>query len=256
MVILAFTVTGMLGIGVDGLFDRFRAAIARLPEGELEPSHLLTSELRLHTSRTLEIYYAPFDHLSNQARITLVGVTPGWTQMARSHEEARRALQDGADRQEVLRRAKYAASFSGSMRTNLISMLDEIGVARAIGVGSTSSLFGENADLLHPTSVIRYPVFVEGKNYSGSQPRLLSNPALLDYVEGLLSPELNSAPDSLVVPLGRSVEAALGHLVGLRELDEERCLFGFPHPSGANAHRAKQFEENRSRLVADVAAWF
>ncbi|MFX3628134.1 MAG: hypothetical protein ACE3JR_02025 [Ectobacillus sp.] len=24
-------------------------------------------------------------------------------------------------------------------------------------------------------------------------------------------------------------------------IDEKRCLFGFPHPSGANGHRFKQF---------------
>jgi hypothetical protein len=34
-----------------------------------------------------------------------------------------------------------------------------------------------------------------------------------------------------------------------------RCLFGFPHPSGANGHRAAHFAQNEPALRRDLAQW-
>ena len=48
-------------------------------------------------------------------------------------------------------------------------------------------------------------------------------------------------PTVLVLPLGKAVEDCLRMLIATGQFDEVRCLFGFPHPSGANPHRADQF---------------
>ncbi|MDQ1394655.1 MAG: hypothetical protein QOF30_3632 [Acidimicrobiaceae bacterium] len=56
------------------------------------------------------------------------------------------------------------------MRTNLISMLDGIGLHQHLEIESTASLFAERRDLLHGTSAILYPAFLGGRNYGGSHP--------------------------------------------------------------------------------------
>jgi hypothetical protein len=243
--------------GVDGLYERFADRVASLPlDRQLEKHHLIDDSFLLHRSGSLEIYYAPFDYVAPTAKVTLVGVTPGWVQAEQAFREARRAIAEGGEASAVLRRAKYAASFSGLLRTNLVSMLDEIGLAQALGISSTGSLFDHDGELLHPTSAIRYPVFVDGRNYTGSKPPLTSAPVLVDYLRGVLAPELEMVSETLVVPLGKAVESALRHLIAAGQLDEDICLFGLPHPSGANAHRVRQFNENRDRLAAEVAGWF
>ena len=51
-------------------------------------------------------------------------------------------------------------------------MLDGIGLADALGVDSTARLFGTHHYLAALCSAIDYPVFVNGRNYSGASPSL------------------------------------------------------------------------------------
>ena len=94
--------------------------------------------------------------------MVVVGITPGWAQMEVSLRQARVDLLGGRPLPEVAERAKYAASFAGSMRTNLVAMLDGIGVPGALGIGSAAALFAVHRTLLHPTSIVRYPVHLGG----------------------------------------------------------------------------------------------
>ena len=176
--------------------------------------------------------------------------------MHASFVEARAGIEDGDDTVEILRRVKRVAAFSGPLRTNLVSMLDGIGVPVALRIESTAELFMSGGErLLHSTSAIRYPVFKADRNYTGSAPSIVKSPLLVPYLD-LLATEVESASRSLIVPLGKSVEAAMRFLIERELVAEERCLFGFPHPSGANAHRAKQYATNRSNLGARVEDWF
>ena len=63
-------------------------------------------------------------------------------------------------------------------------------------------------------------------------------------------------PDALIIPLGKSVEEVLNDMVEDKILKKEQCLFGFPHPSGANGHRKAQFEQNKSNLLTIVENYF
>lgn len=237
--------------------SRYRDLIGRLPvASSYSRDQILTDDFFLERAGNLEVFYAPFDHLNDDAEVVLVGVTPGWTQVEVSFVAARTAIAAGMHDEAVLREAKRVASFSGGLRRNLVSMLDQIGVAIALGLPSSAELFDSASGLLHPTSAIRYPVFKAGRNYTGSVPSITKSPLLIRYLNEILAPELGSVSHGLVIPLGRAVELALGHLIQAGRLDVERCLFGFPHPSGANAHRASQFAVNRSRLEAQVTAWF
>ena len=39
-------------------------------------------------------------------------------------------------------------------------------------------------------------------------------------------------------------------------IKEEQCLFGFPHPSGANGHRKEQFMINKDKLKSTIDYYF
>jgi hypothetical protein len=93
--------------------------------------------------------------------------------MELAYRAARHGLLVGDEREALLTSVKRAASFAGAMRTNLIVMLDSLGVAGVLDITSTRSLFEDQAGLIHSTSAIRYPVFVSGRNYTGHRPRPL-----------------------------------------------------------------------------------
>ena len=238
-------------------FDQFRRAIALLPlSSSIDRDLLETEPFVLGTDGILSVVYAPFDYVNADARLALVGVTPGWTQMHASFVEARSGIDQGRDTEQILRRVKRVAAFSGSLRTNLVRMLDGIGIADALGVDSSDLLLTEECEsLLHSTSAIRYPTFKAGKNYAGSGPSIAKAPLLVPYLN-LLAGELRAAKEAIVIPLGRAVETALRYLTNHDSIAERRCLFGFPHPSGANAHRASQYADNRFKLAATAQKWF
>lgn len=236
-------------------FDAYRSAIAALPVGVLGRELLLSHTFRLFSHGAVSGYYAPFDGMNDGAKIMLVGVTPGFEQMRVAFEAARDALRSRRADAEALRAAKTTASFAGPMRRNLVSMLDGIGLADALGIDSTAALWGGSAGLLHSTSAVRFPVFVDGDNYTGHRPPLNSFPLFRRFAAEALASECVRARDALIVPLGDAVSGVLAGLVESGAVPSHRCLFGLPHPSGANGHRARQFGERRDALAQAVRRW-
>lgn len=207
--------------------------------------------LKLFDDGEFSIFYAPFEPINIRAKVVIIGITPGFTQTRESYVKYKEAIRLGMPHAEAARVAKGTASFAGSMRTNLISMLDNIGVPGSLGLQSSEQLFSSHPDLLHATSALRYPVFRNGENYAGN-PLPTRHPALREMIETLLGPELSSVHDAIYIPLGKAAATALDYLASSGQLDKSRCLIGFPHPSGANGHRKKQFERNRVDLSIQV----
>lgn len=235
-------------------FEHFEREIRNLPDVPGRDD-LLSDRFLLRAEDNLAIYYAPFDQVNARAKLVLVGVTPGWTQMQLAYRTAAERLRAGDDATNAMAAAKQAASFAGAMRSHLASMLDDLQIPQRLGAVSAVDLFGDAADLLHSTSAIVYPTFVDGLNFTGHRPRLTAHPLLVSIIDEVLAPEIETVPDALVVPLGHSVELALERLVADGRLDAGRCLMGFPHPSGANGHRVRQFSERRSALRRRVGQW-
>ena len=211
----------------------------------------------LYADRALRIRYAPFDWVNPDPRVTFVGITPGPTQLARAVAEAAAACRRGLPDEEALRRAKFAASFSGTvMRRNLVAMLDDIGLAAALGIPTCAALFDEHTDLLHPTSAVVYPTFTaDGEPYRGVRPAVAAHPVLKNLAAAVLAADLELAGESLVVPLGRPAGEAVAALVAEGRVDPRRVLPALPHPSGANGHRARLFQALRDDLAARVRRW-
>jgi hypothetical protein len=232
------------------------ASLRALPTGPLGPAQLLVPKFLLEAEGNLQTYWIPFERLNPTARVAIVGLTPGWQQMTEAFAAARDALTAGmTDERLIMDYIEQQAGFVGSMRTNMVRMLDAIGMSDALGLQSCAELFADQEGLVHGTSALRYPVFVRGENYGGQGPSVQRSPMLTRYVRQQLAPELAAVPDALVLPLGKAVEGCLRMLVADGQLDEVRCLFGFPHPSGGNGHRVAQFGRNHVMLHTQIAEW-
>lgn len=241
----------------EDLFRRYEPVIRALPPGPLGAADVLIPALRMDASGNLETYYAPFDAVNPQARVILLGITPGLTQMILALERARTLSVAGHTPEEILREAKRAAAFGGPMRRNLVRMLDGIGLHHALAIPSCDALFSaEYAYLAHTTSALRHPVFYRGNNYTGSQPPITREPLLRNRVLRDLATELEHVSSALIVPLGKSVSEAIGLLAAAGRVNLSRCLVGFPHPSGGNGHREREYAERRDELAAQVVNWF
>lgn len=198
-------------------------------------------ELLLERDGAIKVVYAPFDHIEMEAKLVVVGITPGKTQAINALNAAIQAKRRGLDLRESLAAAKLTASFSGgAIRNNLVAMLDAIGVGEHFGVRTTAEMFQPGAKAVHFTSALRYPVFVDGENYNGS-PDMLRTPILKKQIDTFLAEEARALPNAIWLPLGPKAEAAVSHLAGHGILRREQILAGMPHPSGANAERVAVF---------------
>lgn len=213
---------------------------------EIETPKALLLDGTQHGNKRIETAYAPFEHVTPNAKIVIVGITPGRQQMANALVEFRRQLGAGMTRDKALVEAKKYASFSGSMRANLIAMLDDIGVAKLLELGTTAELWDTDSGLAHFTSALRYPVFVDGKNYSGA-PSMTRVPVLRSQIETFLVSEMQQLPDALYVPLGPKVSEALEWAASRASIRQAQVLSGLPHPSGASGERIAYFLGRKPR---------
>jgi hypothetical protein len=205
---------------------------------KIHTSSIVNKEFLIKKDGNIEIYYAPFDYINTKAKIVIVGITPGVQQMLQSYE----VINQGKSLKEV----KDLSSFKGSMRTGLIKYLDELKINDILKIKSCESLFNKNSRYLHTTSLVKYPVFDKGKNYSGAN--ILKKKILLDFIEKNFLEELKTLEKSIIIPLGNTVSSTIEYLNNKYNLKLRCFLKGFPHPSGANARKNIQFKENKRNM--------
>ena len=237
------------------LFSTYAPLLRKLSKAELlteieRPEKLLIASDTVR-GRRLDVAYSVFDHANRGADVVIVGLTPGRQQMRNALIEAQRCLQAGHTEQEAMKSAKIFASFSGPMRSNLVAMLDDVGVGAALGLSSTSSLWDKDAQRVHFTSALRYPVFIDGENYSGA-PSIVSVPFLRSQLLQWFTSEMTQLSKAVFIPLGPKVSAAVEAAAKSLGLSTERILSGLPHPSGANAERIAFFLGRKNR--ADISS--
>lgn len=232
--------------------------INKLPDGKLNKEGILNVDFFLEKENKLNIYYAPHnEYINKKAKILIVGICPGWTQTEIAFKSVKDDLSKNLDTEIILRNCKIAARFAGSMRNNLINMLDELSLTEYLDITSARDLFNEGCTILHTTSLIPYPVFINDKNYTGHGPEIIESQMLMKYVKGHFYEELEQMQHKpLIIPLGKSVEDVLRVMIKDNIICEEQCLFGFPHPSGANGHRKEQFTNNKIELRERIDNYF
>tara|TARA_B100001113_G_scaffold348147_1_gene341572 strand:- start:723 stop:1400 length:678 start_codon:yes stop_codon:yes gene_type:complete len=206
---------------------------------EINKSTITSNKFLVKKEGNIKVYYAPFDYVNSKAKIMIVGITPGLQQMLQSFQ----VINDGKSLKEV----KDLSSFKGSMRTSLIKYLDELEVNKKLKIKSCESLFNKNSKYLHTTSLVKYPVFDQGKNYSGAN--ILKKKILIEFIEKNFLKELKILKKAIIIPLGNTVSSTIEYLNNKYDLKLACFLKGFPHPSGANARKNIQFKENKMTMI-------
>lgn len=230
------------------LFPAYAEAIRSLDLAAIASPADLPEHFVLAREGRLSMHYIPFEHVNTQARIVVVGIAPGFAQWKNAMAEAQRQLAAGANQADLLRAARLAGAFSGAIRPNFVALLDAIGVQRWLGIASCASLFDLDSHLVQISAILRHPVFVEGRNYSGT-PGMAKLPFLREQVLRYFAHEAAQLPDALYIPMGGSVAEGLDWLAREGVIRRDRILHGLPHPSGANAERVAYFLGRKERAT-------
>ncbi len=233
------------------LFEHFSPIIKSLTREELKNSHVLRQKLKLADNENLQVCYAPFEYINTQARVVIVGITPGHTQMLNAVLTLKEQLVNGANKEEALIAAKKTAAFSGAMRPNLVALLDKIGLNQWLRINSCDALFAEAAHLVQTTSILRNPVFIKGENYNG-HPSMVNNTLLKNQLITYFGEDVKALPDAVFVPLGDKVTDGLNFLASEGMLPKSQILEGLPHPSGANAERISYFLGKKDKNALSI----
>jgi len=205
---------------------------------KIDKKSITGKKFLIKKDKNIEIYYAPFDYINSKAKIMIVGITPGLQQMFQSYE----VINKGGS----IKKVKDLSSFKGSMRTGLIKYLDELKINKILKIKSSESLFDKDNKYLHTTSLVKYPVFDKGKNYSGTN--IQKKEILMKFIEQNFLKELKQLKKTIIVPLGNTVSSTIEYLDDKYSLNLPCFLKGFPHPSGANARKNIQFRKNKRKM--------
>ena len=211
------------------LFEEFTGAINQFSVTGLS-GNPLPADLLIGSEGDIAVYYAPFDHVNRQAKVVIVGITPGLTQARLALESAASGLASDKKPADILRVAKSHASFGGAMRTNLVKLMDYLDIHSILGLGTTLELFESSNNLAHFTSVLRYPVFVNDKNYSGAPDP--SRSELLSHELRHFVAEAKQLSSALFVPVGKLPNKVLRNLASNGTVADKNVLFDIPHPVG------------------------
>ena len=213
------------------------------------PAVVRDPRLLMDASGDVKIYYAPFEYINPSARVVLVGITPGPTQMVNANNEARRALQAGKSSLDAVQAAKSVGAFSGEpLRSNLINQLNHWGFHKWLDLSDAADLFSTSRHLVQTTSLLRYPVFVRDKDYRGT-PDMTKHPLLRKYLLENFVAEVEELTDAVFVGLGPQVQKVLDRLIQERALKHDRVIGGMLHPSGNCTYRINYLIGDRTAPV-------
>ncbi len=225
--------------------------LSKLSEQDLQLEVKEPNVLRIYPAEEpkdsygIAILWAPFDYVNRDARLAIVGVTPGPTQAMLSYKAVLSANAKGEDPEVTLARTKAASSFRGKViEPNLKSLLEHSGVSERVGIDNIDNLWLNEAYKVHFTSTIRYPTFLNGQLYN-NQIDSLKHPELNRYVETYLAEELSALPTStLIVALGSKGPKIVRHAAKIAGVDHKRVV-ALPHPSGSATGAVRDFLSER-----------
>lgn len=205
-------------------------------------------EFSLGKEGRYELRYIPFEHVNHAARLVIVGITPGPTQVKLAYGKAQELLQAGLDREAILTEVKKTGSFGGpGMRPNLVRMLQHFRFGELLGIADVTSLWDTNAHLLHSTSVVPYAAFENGKDFKGNFDQVLRSPLLRQcFLDHFVSSLAQMSADALYVALGECPKAALDWCASRGHLRREQVLGAFCHPSTSGGSATKIYLREKS----------
>ena len=181
-----------------------------------------------------------FDYVNPKAEVVIVGITPGNSQQKGSRE--------GMSPREIKR--QYA--FAGTLRKNMVRMLDYIGLNSLLRIDTCASLWEQDFDRVEMTSLLKDATYVVGQRgktmFKDTEIIAKSKELSEKYENGFVRDCEQYKQAKLFVACGQGVYDELMKL-------KERGVIAAPvvaiaHPSGNNAIRVKYYmEEIESSLM-------
>lgn len=168
-----------------------------------------------------------FDYVNPKAEVVIVGITPGNSQLKGERE--------GLDKREI----KRLNAFAGNIRSNLVKMLDYVGVNSLLGIETCRSLWEEDFDRVEMTSLLKEATYIVGKSrrmmFKDTEMIAKSKVLTDKYENGFVKDCLQYKRARLFVACGQGVYDELMKL-------KERGVITAPvvaiaHPSGNNGVR-------------------
>lgn len=200
-------------------------------------------QFSLGQAGSYELRYTPFEYVNRDAKLVIVGITPGNTQLSLAYSKAQELLRQGHPVDVILREVKKVGAFGGpSMRPNLLKMLRHFRFEQLLGISDVESLWGSDADLLHSTSVVPHAAFKNGKMFAGSFDEVIKSPLLRECFCDCFVPSVDEMrSEALFVGLGPCPEAALEWCVQQGVLRRTQVLGSFCHPSNAGGSTTRYY---------------
>ena len=229
------------------IFDQFAPALMRLgSRGQNAP------EFSLGKDGPYELRYTPFEHLNRDARLVIVGITPGPNQIKLAYDTAQSLLVSGVGREQILAEVKKTGSFGGqAMRPNLLRMLRHFPFNRLLGIEDVATLWSTHTRLLHSTSVVPHAVFENGKPFKGKFDAILKSPLLKQcFLDSFVASLTQLRSDAIYVALGDTPKAALEWCVSQGYLHTQQVLGAFCHPSSSGGSATAYYLREKS--LADM----
>lgn len=228
-------------------FARFRPQLAEHSAGLADLDARFVDRDDRH-----ELVYVPFHHMNVDARLVVVGITPGPTQIRLAYESAGRDIRAGRPDAEVLRRTKAHAAFGGPMRRNLDRMLDHFGLPRLMGAKRAADLWSDDCAALECTSVVPHAAFGGGRMFAGRFAEVLASPVLRRCFEKEFVASLGRLrADAVFVALGPTPLDALDWCAARGAIRADRVLGAFAHPSAGAGSQVDVYLG--ARMPADLA---
>lgn len=169
-----------------------------------------------------------FGYQNTKAKVVIVGITPGNSQLKGERE--------GLDLREIKRKN----AFAGSMRPNLINMLDYVGINKLLGIESCRSLWEEDFDKVDMTSLLKeatYELKKDGSKMMFKDVKKIAKSEKLTRMleEGFMKDCSKYENIVLYVACGPGVYNTLKELQAEGKIEGD--VIGIAHPSGANLGR-------------------
>lgn len=166
-----------------------------------------------------------FDYVNPKAEVVIVGITPGNSQLKGERNEL--------DKREI----KRINAFAGSMRPNLVNMLDFIGVNKLLGIESCCTLWEEDFDKVDMTSLLVEATYELKKDGTKEMFRHANKIAKSEKLTKMLEEGFVKNCSRYENPV-LYVACGPGVYDVLKSLQEEHKIKGqvvaITHPSGAN----------------------
>jgi hypothetical protein len=223
------------------LFEQFKVA---LRSSSTESAFLLGKE------KEYAVFYVPFEYVNCDARLVLVGITPGPKQRKCSYDVAQRLLSNPAPDADILREIKRSCAFVG-MRDRINDMLDHFGIPRCVGVASASLLWDSGFKHFSPTSIVPNATFKGEKYFNGPFSAVLETALLRGQFEEVFIPSIrNLSKEALYIGMGPVVDEALRWCASRGILSDRQILGYLPHASGSSGSQFSYFM--RKKRLSDL----